>query len=152
MPLALLRMRRRIVEMFRSTGQCVAISLCLSLFTMSGCGYFPESSFALAPNSRLPKWFTLPPKLTRTDVTVTVNYYGDTVTLTLLGPGRHTIQKVSGLLTKPQNLDNSPNYHYPSYHVIVINGTTDIVEHRKMEPIFYVTDDPTVWAALAPKR
>jgi hypothetical protein len=34
---------------------------------------------------------------------------------------------------------------YPAYEAITINGITEIIEHRKMEPIFYVTDDPTVW-------
>ena len=126
------------------------LSILLS-FAVCACGIFPEAMFELAPGSRLPKWFTLPPKLTHADVTVVMYYYSDTVTLKLLGPGKRTIKKISGPLGAPQNLDKSPNYHYPSYQVIVINGTTDIVEHRKMEPIFYVTDDPGVWAALVPK-
>lgn len=37
---------------------------------------------------------------------------------------------------------------YPSYSVITVNGITDIIEHRKMEPIFYVTDDPAIWKKL----
>ena len=24
------------------------------------------------------------------------------------------------------------------------NGTTEIIEHRRMEPVFYITDDPEV--------
>jgi hypothetical protein len=34
---------------------------------------------------------------------------------------------------------------YPSYEAITVNGITEIIEHRKMEPIFYVTDDAAVW-------
>jgi hypothetical protein len=34
---------------------------------------------------------------------------------------------------------------YPAYEAITVNGVTEIIEHRKMEPIFYVTDDPVVW-------
>jgi uncharacterized protein (DUF362 family) len=37
---------------------------------------------------------------------------------------------------------------YPAYEVITVNGITDIVEHRKPEPIFYITDDPAVWKEL----
>ena len=37
---------------------------------------------------------------------------------------------------------------YPAYEIITVDGVTDIVEHRKMEPIFYVTDDSAVWKEL----
>ncbi len=37
---------------------------------------------------------------------------------------------------------------YPAYEVITVNGVTDIVEFRHMEPIFYMTDDPRVWKEL----
>jgi hypothetical protein len=34
------------------------------------------------------------------------------------------------------------------YEVAVVNGVPDIVEHRAMEPIFYLTDDSVVWKVL----
>jgi hypothetical protein len=34
--------------------------------------------------------------------------------------------------------------YYPGYEVITANGVTEIIEHRKPEPIFYVNDDPAV--------
>jgi hypothetical protein len=37
---------------------------------------------------------------------------------------------------------------YPAHEVITVNGITEIIEHRKMEPIFYITDDPAVWKEL----
>jgi hypothetical protein len=40
-----------------------------------GCRSWPESRFELAPDSRLPKWFTLPENLSRADVTVRMSYY-----------------------------------------------------------------------------
>jgi|SRR5580693_780000 len=40
-----------------------------------GCKGFPESTFELANESRLPKWITLPPGLTRTDVSIEMSYY-----------------------------------------------------------------------------
>src|SRR5258707_11071648 len=60
----------------------VAACLCLQ-----GCG-LPESSFELARESRLPRWFTLPPGLSRSDVSVRLAYYsspwGGTATFKLL--------------------------------------------------------------------
>src|SRR5215475_9136214 len=46
--------------------------LCRALF---GCARLPESSFELSPASRLPKWFALPPGLSRSDVRLTLTYY-----------------------------------------------------------------------------
>jgi hypothetical protein len=47
----------------------------LMLVSFWGCNYFPESRFELAPDSRLPNWFTLPENLSRADVTVRMSYY-----------------------------------------------------------------------------
>ena len=40
-----------------------------------GCEWFPESTFELASESRLPKWITLPPGLIRADVSIKMSYY-----------------------------------------------------------------------------
>ena len=32
----------------------------------------------------------------------------------------------------------------PAYEVISVDGTVDVIEHRKMEPVFYLADDPLV--------
>src|SRR5260370_42473447 len=40
-----------------------------------GCEWFSESTFELASESRVPKWITLPPGLTRVDVSITMSYY-----------------------------------------------------------------------------
>jgi hypothetical protein len=37
---------------------------------------------------------------------------------------------------------------YPQYFAVTVDGITDIVEHKKMEPIFYMTDDPAIWKEL----
>lgn len=44
-------------------------------------------------------------------------------------------------------LNRSQNHHfyYPAYEAISVNGIAEIIEHRKMEPTFYVTDDAAVW-------
>src|SRR5260370_9034138 len=122
-----------------------------------GCEWFPESTFELASESRLPKWITLPPGLTRTDVSITMSYYslpwGNDATFILQDAKGKIRTKVNGKTRGlgPNQLKHPPPGFpagYPSYEVITVNGITEIIEHRKMEPIFYITDDPTVWKQL----
>ncbi len=112
----------------------------------------PESTFELASESRLPKWIVLPPGLTRADVSITMSYYnkpwGWDTTFILKDTTGQLRTKVYG---KERDLEPPPPGFppgYPAYEVITVNGITDIIEHRKMEPIFYVTDDPAVWKEL----
>ena len=122
---------------------------------LTGCGLFPESSFSLANESRLPKWFVLLPNQTRANVTVTMDYYidssGRTATFTLRDSSGSVISKVTGKqkgLEPLQRRTRLPGYPEgnPSYEIITVGGITEIIEHRKMEKFFYVTDDPEVKA------
>ena len=63
------------------------------------------------------------------------------------------LEKVKGIPRFPYSnyLKNPPTGFpkgYPMYAVITVNGITEVIEHRKMEPVFYVTDDPSVWKEL----
>jgi hypothetical protein len=51
----------------------VALAIAGSVIVM--VDWIPESTFELANESRLPKWITLPPGLTRADVSITMSYY-----------------------------------------------------------------------------
>jgi hypothetical protein len=122
-----------------------------------GCAWFPESTFELANESRLPKWITLPPGLTRADVSITMSYYimpwGSSATFILEDTKGRTLKKAGGKVKglEPLQLKHPPPGFppgYPAYEVITVNGTTEIIEHRKMESIFYITDDPAVWKEL----
>ena len=33
---------------------------------------------------------------------------------------------------------------YPAYELVTVNGTTEVIEHRKMEPVFYISDDAAI--------
>jgi hypothetical protein len=119
--------------------------------------WIPESTFELASESRLPKWIILPPGLTRTDVSITMSYYilpwGRSATFILQDTKRKVRTKVNGKTRGlgPNQLKHPPPEFppgYPSYEVITVNGITEIIEHRKPEPIFYITDDPAVWKEL----
>jgi hypothetical protein len=122
-----------------------------------GCEWFPESTFELASRSRLPKWIVLPPGLTRADVSITMSYYlplwawGRSAIFILRDTKGNVLVKVKGKLRGlgPNYLKQPPSgslSKYPSYEVITVNNV--IIEHRKMEPIFYITDDPAVWKEL----
>jgi hypothetical protein len=128
----------------------IAVFSVFSGLAIKGCEYFPESTFQLANDSRLPKWVTIPPGLTRADVSVTMNYYSmpivDDAQFILKDRKGKVLAKVSGK-TKDLRPERSP-LAYPAYVAITVNGVTDIIEHRRMEPIFYVTDDPVVWKEL----
>jgi hypothetical protein len=132
----------------------LGVVLTLSGSRIIGCEYLPESTFKLASESRLPKWFTLPAGLTRADVSITMNYYskpwGSSATFALQDAKKQIIEKADGTVKckEPFRLKNPPQGFasgYPSYEAITVNGMTEIIEHRKMEPIFYITDDNAVW-------
>ena len=120
---------------------------------IGGCDYFPESTFRLANESRLPKWFAIPPGLARPDVSITMNYYvkpwGRTATFVLQDSKGKVLKKLHGsdACDKPFELKNpSQGYPagYPAYELVTVNGTTEMIEHRKMEPTFYISDDAAI--------
>ena len=84
---------------------------------------------------------------------MTLDYYissrGRTATVSLYDPQKQRLRKVSGseLGDEPLTLHSSIQ-GYPAYEVITIDGVIDVVEHRAMEPIFYMTDDPAVLEEL----
>jgi hypothetical protein len=129
-------------------------TLGILLFATVGCGLFSEATFKLAGDSRLPKWVSLPPGLQRANSSVMMTYYnlpwGGRAEFLLQDERSRTIDKKTGTIKcrEPLHLQTaSPKSSsgYPSYEVITINGVTEIIEHRKMEPVFYVTDDAAIW-------
>jgi hypothetical protein len=37
---------------------------------------------------------------------------------------------------------------YPFYEAVTVNRITEVLEFKRMEPVFYVTDDPEIRAAM----
>ena len=134
----------------------IIIIVLIAAIGVTGCA---ESKFILAPESRLPLWFTIPEGETPQDYTVSLTYY-------IWPSGREAVlelkKKDSWWVTKkvkgsqrglsPLVLKNSTDGRYPSYEVITADGVTDIVEHRRMEPVFYTVDNPDVWSELGVQR
>lgn len=140
------------LRIYQRTGKyLLLVALCISSCAITGC---LESSFQLARESRLPKWIALPPGLTRTDVSVTLNYYtptplGNDAKFILKDRNGKKLAVINGKVRNlyPLELVNPPqgfDLGYPSYEVVDVNGTVEVMEHRKMEPIFYVLDEPAV--------
>ncbi len=140
------------LKLFLRTGKQMLVAvLCISCCAMIGC---VEASLQLASESRLPKWITIPPGLTRADVSVTMNDMNrgggrGTEFITKDKNGR-VLAKTRGALrglhpihlNGPLKVDH--RYQYPLYEVVTVNGVTEIVEQKKPEPLFYVSDDPAV--------
>ena len=74
---------------------------------------------------------------------------GRTATFTLRDATGRTISSVIGQLQGKEPLTLEPHgttgrLPYPRYEIIVASGITEVIEHRRMEPIFYITDDPAI--------
>jgi hypothetical protein len=156
LPAAVSTQQQRVSKSGRILGWFAAITVTLFFLTERTCALFPESSFKLARESRLPRWFAIPPGLTRSQLVVKLDYYvlpwGSRARFRILGPDGGVLDKATGVIEgEPRTLKvPSPGFPggYPSYEIVSIGGLTEIIEHRKMEPIFYVSDDPAVRTEL----
>jgi hypothetical protein len=69
-----------------------------------------------------------------------------TVTLRIRhGGSEQVVAKLKGRepLTLEPHFESGP-IPYPPYELLTANGVTEIIEHRRMEPVFYITDNPEV--------
>lgn len=131
----------------------------ITVASLLGC---VEASFNLASNSRLPKWFEPPEGMSRKDLYVKMDYLigfsSREAVFRLYDKNKYfCIKKVTGLSrgNHPLKLMNQPTgfpKNRPSYEVITVNGVADIIEHRSLDPIFYVTDDPAIWKEFGVAR
>jgi hypothetical protein len=137
------------------------LALLVSCLLVSGCGPFAESCFDLSPESRLPRWFSLPAGTPREAASVHMCYYidgnGRSATFVLRGKQNKKLAEVSGLEQGhyPLGIKDPPSGYpqgYPTYEIVSVNGIADVIEHRRMEPIFFINDDPSVWAELGVSR
>ena len=118
-------------------------TLCLIL---TGC---VESRFELAPDSRLPAWFSLPSGFTRDDVTVTLTYFTTApAEFVLRDRSGHVLSTVAAEpCTHPDTLQKrnaNGGYEldsYPHYYYFVNRGVLELIEHRRPEPRFRISDD-----------
>ena len=120
------------------------VAICVTCCAISGC---VDSINYLASDSRLPKWFTLPPGLTRADVMVVRAYMGptrqgvDDIKVALLYANKYKkLAEVRGKIILSGK-----------YVINVVNDVPEITgyktqsdEHGNPTPYFYVVDDPAL--------
>ena len=130
--------------------------LCVLLFAscnpMRGC---PASEFVLRPDSRLPKWFSLPAGRSRDDVDLRLTYYTtqgvmDDAVMELVDQNGRSLASATGQMCWHPAMRDKTNDHgglgqnsYPHYIILTVHGMTEVVEHRR-DSFFSVTDDPTL--------
>lgn len=116
-----------------------------------------ESEFTLEPDSRLPRWFSLPADFSRGDVTVKLTYYipvlpVDDVVFELVDLKGRKLAEVTGRHCWHPEIDKiKRNQHggfdldsEPRYVIARVNGLVEVIDHPVHGPVFQITDDPTL--------
>ena len=123
------------------------VAICISSCAISGCF---DSVWYLAGDSRLPKWFTLPPGLTRADVLVAEEAMEPTrrgvdIKIVLTDRKYRKLAEVHG-----KSFDLSGRYF-----IVVVDGVPEIIglktqknKHGDDLPYFFVVDDPALKGKL----
>ena len=122
--------------LIRSARQIFVLLLC------AVCVACAESDFRLASDSRLPRWFSLPAGLKRSDVTVRITYYiPGGPRIQLIGPGGSVIASVRGTdRWDPDSERRATRGEYPTYSFIKVGEVEEVIEHRSPGPILYIAE------------
>ncbi len=113
-----------------------------------------ESEFRLSDSSPLPVWVDpLPEGYERNDVEIILQYWTpyfdvDNTVLMVKSKGS-TLVKKTGRSKEPADWSewahqDWPKRLYPAYSYLTIDGITEVVEHRKLEPIFYISGEQAI--------
>jgi hypothetical protein len=111
-----------------------------------------ESNFTLAPDSRLPQWYSLSATAKRSDVALELYYWTSGTAVfepsgnwgaparKLIGqscwhPRTRYTKNADGTYTAPGG---------PEYVIVKIDGTVDVVEHNHVPGVFRMTDDQSI--------
>ena len=121
------------------------------------CGLL-ESETKLSKESRLPRWFEIPEGYSRKELGVIVKSYTNPKNMCakviLHGPPpenkilivKKGVEKIHPYTESRMEMGKIPPY--PIYTTIEIDGITEIIEQRKAENIFYISDDKELISAL----
>jgi len=125
----------------RTKKYLLIVAICLSCCAINGC---VVSIFPLATDSRLPKWLTLPPGLTRADVKVVLEFMESRsvdIKVVLTDRKYKKLAEVTGKTIGP--------ILSRTFFIEVVNGIPEIIElkyqsdgHGGKDAVFYVVDDP----------
>ncbi len=117
--------------------------LALAPILIAGC--VSETKFTLASESRLPYWFPLPEESRRGDFKVTLEATAadredESVVKIYKRGSLFSFAQITGSSWVVMGSPENP----PVYVAYTFNGVTDIVEHRRNKPVFYMSDDPKI--------
>jgi hypothetical protein len=125
----------------RTKKYLLIVAICLSCCAINGC---VVSIFPLATDSRLPKWLTLPPGLTRADVKVVLEFMESRevdIKVVLTDRKYKKLAEVTGKTIGP--------ILSRGFFIEVVNGIPEIIGfkaqsdgHGGQHSVFYVVDDP----------
>lgn len=136
----------------KQKGLFIVALLLVSCSPIRGC---VESEFKLAPESRLPKWFSLPAGYTKDDVTVELTYYSspvpvDNAVFELVDRKGKKLSQVTGQMCWHPVMDKKRNKSggfdpdsYPHYVYVHAKGALEVIEHSRGST-FKITDDPVL--------
>ena len=119
-----------------------------------------ESSFDLAPESRFPRWFSIPQGFNRNELMVKIYYYSPLppysydVKAELIGPlpEFRILERKTGKHRWHPDSERRGYQSYPGYVIASVNGIEEVIEHKAMGPIFYISDDPKLIAEIKQTR
>lgn len=115
-----------------------------------------ESRFLLAAESRLPRWFSGDQLAHRSEFSLQMIAYSSAVPGTgsrkaeflLMDSNGKRLQRVVGDFRgiRPYKLDErAPR---PVYEVVTVAGVSELVEFRKREPVFHISDDQQLFEQI----
>ena len=131
------------------------VGLLMLLVSVASCAAIGgvEARFVLAPDSRLPVWLSIPATVERSDMVVILKYLtpsqqSDDAILEVQDRGGRVLRSVRGQACWHPIMQNKKNKYggfdsdvYPRYRYIKANGIAEVIEHRRMEPVFRISDD-----------
>jgi hypothetical protein len=129
-----------------------SLAILMATFFLMGCR---EAIFNLSDDSRLPKFFSIPDGMSRSDLDVRITSYSE-----LDGGGFYEVyalyEKGGFVALKKVTIENikgpfrikENNAYYPFYVIVNLDGVIDIAEHRQRNDIIYMVDDPAIWKEL----
>jgi len=144
--------------------ECPAPRLCilvlLALWASACAQSCAESNFELSKESRLPRWFTLPDGLSRSDVSARLDIYANgSFKVRMIGPAGETLAEVNIPIEDRVRIDqweirgyktgNPPEDQNPSYSLTTTNGIQEVIE-LPGRAMFRVVADPAVLNRLEP--
>ena len=127
--------------------------LLIGLILLSACDFIADSNFMLSSECRLPLWFQQPSGVPRNDLSVELFYYRDHAVFVLRNErtGRRLAKVRAQILNgTPLRLsdERTADGIRPLYKIMKVDGMVEIVEHRRREAVFDISDDPDVRTKL----